>query len=57
MFGIDGETNSLDTALRLVDEANIGLGPGRAFGPEGEGNFRICYLRLARLTLWPENRR
>jgi aspartate/methionine/tyrosine aminotransferase len=60
LFGIDGETDSLRTALRLVDEANIGLAPGSAFGPEGEGYFRICYLRspdklaeaMARLAAW-----
>jgi aspartate/methionine/tyrosine aminotransferase len=60
LFGIEGETSSLETAMRLVDEANIGLAPGSAFGPEGEGFFRICYLRspeglqeaMARLTAW-----
>jgi aspartate/methionine/tyrosine aminotransferase len=60
LFAIEGEANSLETALRLVDEANIGLAPGSAFGPEGEGFFRICYLRSAeklaeamdRLTGW-----
>jgi aspartate/methionine/tyrosine aminotransferase len=64
LFGIEGETNSLETALRLVDEANIGLAPGIAFGAEGEGYFRICYLRSAdqlteatgRLTAWLEKR-
>ncbi len=44
-FGIEGQTDSMQTALRLVDEANIGLAPGFAFGPGGEGNFRICYHR------------
>jgi aspartate/methionine/tyrosine aminotransferase len=64
LFGIDGETRSLDSALRLVDEANIGLAPGIAFGPEGEGYFRVCYLRspdqlreaMARLTGWLRER-
>ncbi|WP_088344608.1 MULTISPECIES: pyridoxal phosphate-dependent aminotransferase [Rhodomicrobium] len=62
MFGIDGVTSSLDTAMRLVDEANIGLAPGSAFGPGGEGYFRICYQRspaalreaMGRLTAWLE---
>jgi aspartate/methionine/tyrosine aminotransferase len=62
LFGIEGETRSLETTLKLVDEANIGLAPGSAFGPEGEGYFRICYLRspdklaeaMARLTVWLE---
>ena len=34
-------------ALRLVDEANIGLAPGTAFGEGGEAYFRICFLRSA----------
>jgi len=45
MFGIEGVSRSLDTALRIIDEANIGLAPGSAFGPESEGYFRICYQR------------
>jgi aspartate/methionine/tyrosine aminotransferase len=65
MFGIEGESNSLETAMKLVDEANIGLAPGSAFGPEGEGFFRICYQRspeklteaMGRLTAWLEKRR
>ena len=63
-FSIDGETPSLDTALRLVDEANIGVAPGSAFGPGGEGFFRICYLRspeklteaMKRFTTWLRQR-
>jgi aspartate/methionine/tyrosine aminotransferase len=64
LFGIEGETDSLQTALTLVDEANIGLAPGIAFGPEGEGYFRICYLRspdqlriaMERLATWLDQR-
>ncbi len=64
MFGIEGENNSLDTAKRVVDEANIGLAPGSAFGAEGEGYFRLCYQRspdqlreaMGRLTHWLEKR-
>lgn len=44
-FGIDGLGNSLDAALRLVDEANVGLAPGSAFGPGAETCFRVCFLR------------
>jgi len=59
-FGIEGHADSMQAALKLVDEANIGLAPGIAFGPEGEGYFRICFLRsaaqlaeaMARLTAW-----
>ena len=46
-FAIDGLADSTAAALRLVDEANIGLAPGAAFGPGGEGHFRICFLRSA----------
>ncbi|NNC01200.1 aspartate aminotransferase, partial [Corallococcus exiguus] len=40
--------NSQDVAIRLIDEANVGLAPGSAFGGEaGEGYLRICYARKA----------
>lgn len=44
-FGIDGETDSLGSALRLVDEAKVGLAPGSAFGDAGAPYFRVCFLR------------
>ena len=44
-FAIDGMTDSLKTALRLIDEANIGFAPGYTFGPGGEGHLRMCFLR------------
>ena len=37
-----GET-SLDLAFRLLAEAKVGVAPGTAFGPEGEGFIRICF--------------
>jgi aspartate/methionine/tyrosine aminotransferase len=37
-----GET-SLDLALRLLREAKVGVAPGTAFGPEGEGFLRMCF--------------
>jgi aspartate/methionine/tyrosine aminotransferase len=42
---IKGATNSKDIAFRLIDEANVGLAPGSAFGEAGEGYLRLCYLR------------
>ena len=33
------------SACELVDEANVGLAPGTAFGAGGEGFMRLCYLR------------
>jgi aspartate/methionine/tyrosine aminotransferase len=44
-FGLDGIRDSRRAALRLIDEANVGLAPGTAFGPGGEEFFRICYAR------------
>jgi aspartate/methionine/tyrosine aminotransferase len=46
-FRIDGMQDSLAAALRLVDEANIGLAPGTAFGDAGAAYFRVCFLRSA----------
>ena len=37
-----GET-SLDLAFRLLEQARVGVAPGTAFGPEGEGFVRICF--------------
>ena len=44
-FGIDGEPDTDRLGLKLVDEANIGLAPGRAFGDAGSGFLRLCFLR------------
>jgi aspartate/methionine/tyrosine aminotransferase len=38
-----GYSDSLQLAKLLVQEANLGLAPGRAFGPEAEGWLRWCY--------------
>ncbi len=42
-FTIDGEHDSLALCKRLVAEAGLGLAPGSAFGPEGEGALRWCF--------------
>ena len=44
-FAIDGMDNSLDFAKRLVHETGVGLAPGTAFGPDGEGWLRLCFAR------------
>lgn len=62
LVGIEGYDDTNRLAERLVDEANIGLAPGTAFGPGGETFLRICYARSAesmseameRLTGWIE---
>ena len=63
-FAIDGITDSRAAAFQLVDEANIGLAPGTAFGPGGEAFFRLCFARrpdhiaeaARRLEAWIEAR-
>ncbi len=42
-FAVAGETDSRALALRLVDEVGVGLAPGSAFGPGGEGFLRLCF--------------
>ncbi len=42
-LGVDGMTDSVTFAKRLVTEAKLGLAPGAAFGPEGEGYLRWCF--------------
>ncbi len=42
-FKIQGITDSLGLCKRLVTEAGLGLAPGSAFGPEGEGAIRWCF--------------
>jgi len=42
-FTVEGEPDSLALAKRLVTEAGVGLAPGAAFGPEGEGWLRWCF--------------
>ena len=57
---IEGDEDTRSLALKLVDEAGIGLAPGSAFGAGGEGFLRICFARKAedmaeatrRLTAW-----
>ncbi|MCK0196065.1 pyridoxal phosphate-dependent aminotransferase [Ancylobacter sp. 6x-1] len=44
-FGVEGETDMRSLALRLIDEANIGLAPGTAFGLYGERFIRMCFAR------------
>lgn len=44
-FGVDGMTDSRKAAFEVIDSANVGLAPGIAFGPSGEGFFRLCFNR------------
>jgi aspartate/methionine/tyrosine aminotransferase len=40
---VDGVDDSLAFAKRLVADHGLGLAPGAAFGPEGEGWLRWCF--------------
>ena len=49
-FRIAGASDdSLACAKRLVTEVGLGLAPGVAFGPEGEGFLRWCFAAQRRL--------
>jgi aspartate aminotransferase len=45
-----GQDDSLRLAKQLIEEVGLGLAPGRAFGPEGEGWLRWCYA-----SAWAKN--
>jgi aspartate/methionine/tyrosine aminotransferase len=45
LFAVDGEADTRRLAFRLIDEAAVGLAPGSAFGPGGEGFLRLCFAR------------
>jgi aspartate/methionine/tyrosine aminotransferase len=61
---IDGLTDSFDFCRRLLEETQVGLAPGVAFGAGGEGSVRICYAAereilqpaLERLVLFLQSR-
>jgi aspartate/methionine/tyrosine aminotransferase len=40
---VAGQADSLAFARRLVEQHGLGLAPGVAFGPEGEGWLRWCF--------------
>lgn len=42
-FALDGLTDSVEYCKKLAREAKVGLAPGIAFGPAGEGRIRLCY--------------
>ncbi len=46
-FAVEGESDTRRLALRLVDEANVGVAPGVAFGDAGAGYLRLCFARDA----------
>jgi aspartate/methionine/tyrosine aminotransferase len=40
---VAGVTDSFEFCTQLVREARLGLAPGSAFGPEGQGFVRWCF--------------
>lgn len=46
-FTLEGENDTRKLAKQLVDEANVGVAPGTAFGLGGEAFMRACFARSA----------
>jgi aspartate/methionine/tyrosine aminotransferase len=46
-FTIDGLEETASLGFKLVDEANVGIAPGSAFGEGGGPFLRLCFLRKA----------
>ena len=44
-LGIDGLTDSLGLAKRLVERHKVAVAPGIAFGAAGEGSLRLCFAQ------------
>ncbi|HZS85792.1 MAG TPA: pyridoxal phosphate-dependent aminotransferase [Stellaceae bacterium] len=42
-FRVDGMSDSLNFAKEIVRRCKVGLAPGAAFGPAGEGYLRLCF--------------
>ena len=50
-FKVDGVDDSFGYAVELIKHARVGLAPGIAFGPAGEGHLRLCFAAsLAKLS-------
>lgn len=44
-FSVDGMSDSLSYAKKLLLDTRVGLAPGVAFGASGEGYLRLCYAQ------------
>ena len=42
---VEGMTDSLAFAKEALARTKVGLAPGSAFGPMGEGYLRLCFAR------------
>ena len=45
--GVEGLTDSMDLALKLVANHRVAVAPGVAFGEPGEGFLRVCFAQSA----------
>jgi aspartate aminotransferase len=48
-LAVDGLTDSLDLAKKLVTRHGVAVAPGVAFGSAGEGWLRVCFAQSAQL--------
>ena len=42
-FSVDGVSDTLAFCKTLAKDYKVGLAPGEAFGPGGQGNIRLCF--------------
>jgi aspartate aminotransferase len=47
--GVEGLTDSLEMAKKLVTNHRVAIAPGVAFGAAGEGFLRVCFAQSAKL--------
>ena len=55
--GVEGLTDSLALAKRLVVDHHVAVAPGMAFGAAGEGYLRICFAQSPNDDGWADARR
>ena len=59
-FGLRGEPDAAPLVRQIIDEANVGMAPGFAFGQSGSAFMRLCFATnpellsraIARLESW-----
>ena len=44
-FAVDGMDDSLTECKDILRQSRVGLAPGAAFGPQGEGFIRLCFAQ------------
>jgi len=46
-FSVDGVSDTLAFCKTMAKQYKVGLAPGEAFGPGGQGNVRLCFASSA----------